>query len=555
MTDDNELVFAALGGLGEIGMNCALYGYGPPSARKWLMVDLGVAFAGEDLPGVDLIMPNLGFIEKAKNDLVGIIITHAHEDHIGALADLWPSLGAPVYATRFAAGLAEARRLGEPGAPKIPFKIVELGEKIAIGPFLVEFIAVAHSIPESSALAIRTPAGLVVHTADWKIDPTPIMGVPTDEARLKALGDEGVLALVCDSTNVLREGESPSERDVAKTLAWLIAKAKGRVVVTTFASNVARLRSAAEAGFAAGRQVCILGRAIERVVAVARECGMLDGVPPFLGMDAFDRLPRDKVLALATGSQGEPRAALARMAEDEHPTAELSAGDTVIFSSRTIPGNEKAVGKLVNAFEATGVEVVTDRTALVHVSGHPRQAELAKMYAWVRPRIAVPAHGEPLHLSEHAAFAKAQGVPQVLRAFNGDLIRFAPGDVSALGKVASGRRLKDGAILLPADQECVGQRRRLSFAGVVSIAVALTPKGEMAGDPDVMIAGLPERTREGAGFDEIIDAAIFEAFESLPRGKRRDPDVVSTAIERAVRNSVNSVWGKKPQVHALVVEV
>ena len=555
MTDDNELVFAALGGLGEIGMNCALYGYGPASARKWLMVDLGVAFAGEDLPGVDLIMPNLGFIEKAKNDLVGIIITHAHEDHIGALADLWPSLGAPVYATRFAAGLAEARRLGEPGAPKIPFKIVELGEKVAIGPFLVEFIAVAHSIPESSALAIRTPAGLVVHTADWKIDPTPIMGVPTDEARLKALGDEGVLALVCDSTNVLREGESPSERDVAKTLAWLIAKAKGRVVVTTFASNVARLRSAAEAGFAAGRQVCVLGRAIERVVAVARECGMLDGVPPLLGMDAFERLPRDKILALATGSQGEPRAALARMAEDEHPTAELSAGDTVIFSSRTIPGNEKAVGKLINAFEATGVEVVTDRTALVHVSGHPRQAELAKMYAWVRPRIAVPAHGEPLHLTEHAAFAKAQGVPQVLRAFNGDLIRFAPGDVSALGKVASGRRLKDGAILLPADQECVGQRRRLSFAGVVSIAVALTPKGEMAGDPDVMIAGLPERTREGAGFDEIIDAAIFEAFESLPRGKRRDPDVVSTAIERAVRNSVNSVWGKKPQVHALVVEV
>jgi ribonuclease J len=555
MTDENELVFAALGGLGEIGMNCALYGYGPPSARKWLMVDLGVAFAGEDLPGVDLIMPNLGFIEKAKNNLVGIIITHAHEDHIGALADLWPSLGAPVYATRFAAGLAEARRLGEPGAPKIPFKTVELGDKIAIGPFLVEFIAVAHSIPESSALAIRTPAGLVVHTADWKIDPTPILGVPTDEARLKALGDEGVLALVCDSTNVLREGESPSERDVAKTLAWLIAKAKGRVVVTTFASNVARLRTAAEAGFAAGRQVCVLGRAIERVVAVARECGMLDGLPPLLGMDAFERLPRDKILALATGSQGEPRAALARMAEDEHPTAELSAGDTVIFSSRTIPGNEKAVGKLVNAFEAKGVEVVTDRTALVHVSGHPRQAELAKMYAWVRPKIAVPAHGEPLHLTEHAAFAKAQGVPQVLRAFNGDLIRFAPGDVSALGKVASGRRLKDGAILLPADQECVGQRRRLSFAGVVSIAVALTPKGEMAGDPDVMIAGLPERTREGAGFDEIIDAAIFEAFESLPRGKRRDPDVVSTAIERAVRNSVNSAWGKKPQVHALVVEV
>ena len=555
MTDDSELVFAPLGGLGEIGMNCALYGYGPANARQWLMVDLGVAFAGEDLPGVDLIMPDLSFIEKAKKNLVGIVITHAHEDHIGALAELWPDLGAPVYMTRFAAGLAEARRLGEPGAPKIPLRIVAQGEKVAIGPFVVEFIAVAHSIPESTALAIRTPAGLVVHTADWKIDPSPIIGLPTDEARLKALGDEGVLALVCDSTNVLREGESPSERDVAKTLAWLIGEAKGRVVVTTFASNVARLRSAAEAGFAAGRQVCILGRAIERVVAVARECGMLDGVPPFLGMDAFERLPRDRILALATGSQGEPRAALARMAEDEHPTAELSAGDTVIFSSRTIPGNEKAVGKIINAFATARVEVITDRTALVHVSGHPRRAEMAKMYSWVRPRIAVPAHGEPLHLSEHAAFAIAQGVPQVLRAFDGDLIRLAPGDVSASGSVASGRRLKDGAILLPADQESVGQRRRLAFAGVVSVALALTPKGEMAGDPDVMIAGLPERTREGAAIDALIDDAIFEAFEGLPPGKRRDPDVVSSAIERAVRNSVNAVWSKKPQVHVLVVEV
>jgi ribonuclease J len=555
MTDDSELVFAPLGGLGEIGMNCALYGYGPASARQWLMVDLGVAFAGEDLPGVDLIMPDLGFIEKAKKNLVGVVITHAHEDHIGALAELWPDLGAPVYMTRFAAGLAEARRLGEPGAPKIPLRIVAPGEKVAIGPFVVEFIAVAHSIPESTALAIRTPAGLVVHTADWKIDPSPIIGPPTDEARLKALGDEGVLALVCDSTNVLREGESPSERDVAKTLAWLIGQAKGRVVVTTFASNVARLRSAAEAGFAAGRQVLVLGRAIERVVAVARECGMLDGVPPFLGMDAFERLPRDKILALATGSQGEPRAALARMAADEHPTAELSAGDTVIFSSRTIPGNEKAVGKIINAFVTAGVEVVTDRTALVHVSGHPRRAEMAKMYAWVRPRIAVPAHGEPLHLSEHAAFARAQGVPEVLRAFDGDLIRFAPGDVSSIGKVASGRRLKDGAILLPADQESVGQRRRLAFAGVVSVAIALTPRGEMAGDPDVMIAGLPERTREGGAIDALIDDAIFEAFEALPPGKRRDPDVVSSAIERAVRNSVGAVWAKKPQVHVLVVEV
>ncbi len=555
MSDDNEFVFAALGGLGEIGMNCAIYGWGPPRARKWLMVDLGVGFAGDDLPGVDLIMPDVSFIEKVKKDLVGIVITHAHEDHIGALADLWPSLGAKVYASPFAAGLAEMRRLGEPGAPKIPIQIVQPGSRIPIGPFDVEFVRVAHSIPESSTLAIRTPAGVVVHTGDWKIDPTPVVGATTDEARLTALGDEGVLALVCDSTNVLREGESPSERDVAATLKDLVGKAKGRVVVTTFASNVARLRCAAEAGFAAGRQVCILGRAMERVVAVARELGMLDGIPPFLGMDAFDRLPRDKILALATGSQGEPRAALARMAADDHPAAELVSGDTVIFSSRTIPGNEKAVGNIINAFAKAGVEVITDRHAMVHVSGHPRRAEVARMYGWLRPKMAVPAHGEALHLTEHLAFAKALGVPQTLSAFNGDLVRFAPGDLKTIGKVERGRRLKDGNILLPVGGECVAQRRRLSFAGVVSIAIALTPKGEMAGDPDVMIAGLPERTRDGAAFDGIIDAAIFETFESLPRGKRRDPDALSSAVERSVRGAVGAVWGKKPQVHVLIVEV
>ena len=555
MTDDNELVFAPLGGLGEIGMNCALYGFGPPKKRKWLMVDLGLAFAGEDLPGVDLVMPDLSFIEKVKKDLVGLIITHAHEDHIGALAEMWPRLGCTVYMTRFAAGLAEARRLGEPGAPRIPIKVVAQGATIDIGPFSVEFIPVAHSIPESCALAIRTPAGLVVHSGDWKIDATPLVGQVTDEARLKALGEEGVLALICDSTNVMREGESPSEADVAASLSGLVGKAKGRVVITTFASNVARLRAAAEAGLANGRQVMVMGRAMERVISVARECGFLEGLPPFLGSDPFERIPRDKVLALATGSQGEPRAALARIAENQHPNASLAAGDTVVFSSRTIPGNEKAVGKIINGLVTQGVEVVTDRTQLVHVSGHPRRAELAKMYAWLKPRIAIPAHGEPLHLSEHVAFAKAQGVGKVVRAFNGDLVRISAEDSGVIGKVAHGRRYKDGDILLPAGDECVAERRKLSFAGVVSIAIAISDKGDMTGDPDVMIAGLPRNTRDGAAIDALIDTAIFETFEGLARGKRRDADLVSNAIERAVRNSVNAVWGKKPAVHVLVVEV
>jgi ribonuclease J len=555
MQDDAQLVFVPLGGLREIGMNCALYGFGPARRRKWLMVDLGLTFAGEEAPGVDLSMPDLSFVQEIKRDLVGLIITHAHEDHIGALAELYPLLGAPVYMTRFAAGLAEARRLGEPGAPKIAIRTVAMGGRVEIGPFDVEFVPVAHSIPESVALAIRTPAGLIVHSGDWKIDPTPGAGNVTDEARFKALGEEGVLALVCDSTGVLREGESPSEADVARTLREIVTQAKGRVVVTTFASNVARLRSAAEAGLAAGRQVVVMGRAIERVVGVARECGYLDGIPPFLGPDAFERLPRDKLLALATGSQGEPRASLARMAEEQHSRASLSPGDLVIFSSRTIPGNEKSVNKIINGLVEQHVELVTDRTRLVHVSGHPRRAEVKRMYEWTRPRIAVPAHGEPLHLTEHAAFARAQGVETVVRAFDGDVVALAPGKAGVIDRVSVGRRHKDGEILLPAGAECVAERRRLAVAGVVSIALALSDKGNLVGDPDVMIAGLPQSTRDGAGLDAIIDAAVFETFDSLPRAKRRDPDFVSGAIERAVRNSVNAVWGKRPTVHVLIVEV
>ncbi len=555
MSEENELVFAALGGLGEIGMNSALYGFGPARRRKWLMVDCGVSFAGDDLPGIDLVLPDVSFIEKAKRDLVGIVVTHAHEDHIGALIDLWPRLGAPVYATRFAAGLLEARRLSEPGAPDIPIEIVDPGGRVKIAPFEIEFVPVAHSIPESCALAIRTPAGLVVHTGDWKIDATPLVGLPTDEERFKALGDEGVLALVCDSTNVLREGESPSEADVAKSLADLVAKAKGRVLVTAFASNVARLRAAAEAGLANGRHVLVLGRAMERVIAVARECGYLSGVPAFLGMDHFDRLPRDKVLVLATGSQGEPRAAMARIAEDEHPAASLAPGDLAIFSSRAIPGNEKAVSRIINGLIAQGVEVVTDRTHLVHVSGHPRRAELARLYSWTRPKIAVPAHGETLHLAEHAAFAKAQGVQSVVKARDGEIVLLEAEEAGIVDEIASGRLYKDGAIVLEPGDECISERRRLSFAGIVSIAIAVTGKGDLAGDPDVVIAGLPSKTRGGEGMDEVVDAAIFQTFDSMPRPRRRDPDTISGAIERAVRNAVNAAWGKKPNVHVLVVEV
>jgi ribonuclease J len=552
---NDELVFVPLGGLGEIGMNLALYGFGRQGRTKWLMVDCGIAFAGPDLAGIDLILPDATFIEKMRKDLVGLVVTHAHEDHIGAIADMWPRLGCRLYATRFAAELLQSKRLSEPGAPDVPIEVVAQGAKISIDPFEVEFVPVAHSIPESCALAIRTPLGVVVHSGDWKIDAEPGLGKPTDAQRFAAIGAEGVLALISDSTNILRDGVSPSEGEVAKSLRKIIAEASGRVVVTTFASNVARIRAVAEAAMAAQRSVVLAGRAMERIVAVARECGYLDGVPEFLSLDAFPHLPREKVVLVATGSQGESRAAVARISEGDHPVVTLAPGDMVIFSSRTIPGNERDVGRIVNNLIRFGVEVVTDRTALVHASGHPRRGEVEQLYDWTKPKIAIPAHGEEIHLAEHAAFAEKRGVEQVVRARNGDIVLLAPGKAGIIGEAHHGRLCKDGDAFISTSDEAVRMRQKLAVSGIVTIALAVTAKGDLAGVPDVMTAGMPARTREGAALDAIVDEALFQTFDHLPRQKRRDADLVSTALEKAVRNAVASAWGKRPTVHVLVVEV
>lgn len=554
-------MFAPLGGVGEIGMNLGLYGFGPRHRRKWLAVDLGISFASPDIPGIDIIMPDVTFLEREREqgNLVGLVLTHGHEDHVGALVDLWPRLGCPVYTTPFTHGLAEARRLGEPGAPKIPFHIVPSGGRAQIGPFEVEFVPVAHSIPDSHSLAIRTSLGLVVHTGDWKIDPTPVVGNVTDPARFTALGDEGVRAIICDSTNAIREGISPSETDVQHVLAELIAKAPARVAVTTFASNVARIRSIAEAAIRTGREVVLVGRAMERVIGVAREQRLLDGLPAFRPVDAYGFLPRDKVVAILTGSQGEPRAALARIADDDHPEIALSPGDQVIFSSRTIPGNERAVNRIINALVLQGVKVLTDRDALVHVSGHPRRGELEQMYRWLRPQVSVPVHGEPMHLAEHAELARAMGVREVVRLVDGDVVRLISADPTASAEVIEeipfGRLYKDGHVLVNAADAAVAERRRLSFAGLVSVAVAMTAKGEVVGDPMIDLSGLPQHGVGGKPIDDVIEDAILDCLDGLPKARRRDADAVAESLTRAVRSSVNQAWGKKPLCHVLVITV
>jgi ribonuclease J len=555
-SSNDELVFLPLGGLGEIGMNAALYGFGPELDRRWILVDCGMGFGGEEhLPGIDLVYPDLRFIEEERHNLLGIFITHAHEDHIGALVEMWPRLQAPVYATKFAIGLLQTRRLSEADSPKIELHEIAPNERLKIGPFDIEYVPVAHSIPESNALAIRTPHGLVVHTGDWKLDNTPYLGSLTSEEKFRALGDEGILALVCDSTNVVRDGVSPSEADVSRNLAQLIKDAPHRVAITTFASNVARIRSVAEAAKECGREVVVVGRAMDRVVDVATECGFLDGLPEFRSPDTFGYLPRDKVVAVLTGSQGEPRAALARIAQDEHPDIALSKGDRVIFSSRAIPGNEKEVGSIINRLIEQGIEVITDRTELVHVSGHPRRGELARMYEWTRPRIAIPAHGEAMHLAEHAKFAHAQGVPEVVRARNGSLVRLAPGPAEIVDTIPVGRLYKDGNIVIANGERALPERRKLAFAGIVSVAIAIDGRGEIAGDPIIDTMGLPEKNRQGEDIADLIADAVGDLLDTLPKAKRRDPEAVENAVVRTVRAAVNQVWGKKPACHVLVIEV
>ncbi len=542
--NQTDLVFLPLGGAGEIGMNLNCYGYGPPESRKWIVIDCGVLFGRETTtPGVDLMMPDVRFLEEQRASLLGLVLTHGHEDHLGAVAHLWPKLRCPVYATPFTARLLR-NKLEEAGLDqRVKVHIVPLGGKIALGPFALTFISITHSIPEPNAVAIRTKLGTVLHTGDWKIDPDPQLGEVTDDASLRKLGEEGVLACVCDSTNALVQGESGSEADVKTALNDLIGTLTGRVAVTAFASNVARLNTVAHAARAHGREIVLVGRAMRNMVEAARDTGYLKDFPRVWAEDDSARLPENRVLYLCTGSQGEPRAALARIAAGEHPYVSLGEGDSVIFSSRIIPGNELAIFALQNDLAARGVAVLTERDHFVHVSGHPARDELAQMYAWLKPKIAIPVHGELRHMTEHARLARSLQVPNAIVALNGQMVRLAPGKAEIVDEAPSGRLHLDGDLLIHEDEGFARSRRALSYAGFIGVTLVLDRKGRVAADPAIHMEGIPEAVVE----------PVTDAISKALNGKRGDD--LKEQVRIAARRAAKDVWGKKPVVRVETVEI
>ena len=540
LKSDDELVLLPLGGAGEIGMNFNAYGFGPAHARKWIVVDCGVLFGREtDTPGVDIIIPDIRFLAEQADDVLAIVLTHGHEDHIGAIGHLWPHLRCPMYATPFTARLMEDK-LAEAGIQdRAKVRVVPLGGRIKIGPFDVEFHSITHSIPEPNALVIRTPLGTVMHTGDWKLDPYPLIGTATDEAAFRRIGDEGVLAMVCDSTNALVQGHSGSEGDVKKGLTELIGTLKGKVAVTGFASNLARLQSVAEAARSQGREVALVGRSMHRITGAARETGYMKDFPRLIDEDGAAQLPSNRVLYLCTGSQGEPRAALARIARGDHPTVSLGNGDAVIFSSRIIPGNDVAIHELHNQLSALGVEVLTVEDHFVHVSGHPCREELSEMYRWVRPQISVPVHGELRHMTEHARLARSLQVPQAVVVENGQMLRLAPGCAQVVDEVPSGRIYMDGRVMTEAGAGLTRYRRAMAYAGFIGITVALDQKGRTVGEPAFFFEGVPES----------VQGRVRDATEETVRRhnpKRGDDEGLKEQVRRAARRAANDAWGKKP---------
>ena len=553
----DELVFLPLGGSNEIGMNFNLYGYGPPHARKWVVVDLGVTFGDQTTPGVEIILPDPTFIEEYAKDILGIVLTHAHEDHIGAVAWLWPRLKAPLYATPFTAFLLREKLREQGLLDEARITEIPLRGTLTLGPFEMQLLTLTHSIPEPNGVAIRTPLGTILHTGDWKIDPDPLTGDPTDEDAIRRLGDEGVLAMVCDSTNVFVDGEAGSEAVVRETLNALIGTLKGKVAAACFASNVARMDTIIRAAEANGRRVCLVGRSMIRMSQAARSVGLLENIAPFLSDNEAKHFPGDKILYLCTGSQGEPRAALARMAEGTHPHVKLGKGDSCVFSSRIIPGNEIPIRNLQNRLADKGVRLYTERDHPgIHVSGHPCRDELKRMYQWARPTIAVPTHGERRHLLEHAALAKDLQVPQAIAPRNGDMVRLAPGVAQIIDEVPAGRLYIDAGVVTPENGDALRERRHASFNGMLTVSVALDGTGKMVAGPTVRALGLPgdEDYTVREATDDLAEEASG-ALRKLSADDRDDDHAVEAALSRAVKKEAFRIWKRRPVVETTVLRL
>jgi ribonuclease J len=543
MTPKDELLFLALGGSGEIGMNVNLYG----CQGKWVMVDLGLTFADPNYPGVELILPDLSFIEERRDDLLGIVLTHGHEDHIGAIPYLAADLGVPLYATPFTANLIRLKLEEEGLTNDVDLHVIDNEGSFALGPFGFRYVPLAHSIPEGNALLIDTPHGKLFHTGDWKLDERPLLGVPSTPAQLTAIGDQGILALVCDSTNAFNNEASGSEGDVREGLMRTIAGARGRVLVTTFASNAARVQTLGEVARATGRKLCVAGRSLDRIIGAAKAVGYLKDFPPTVDWEAAMKLPRNEVMIVATGGQGEVRAALARIAFDSHPI-KLELGDMVVFSSKQIPGNEIAIGRIQNALATAGVTMVTDRQAEVHVSGHPGRPELEAMYRWIRPDLLLPVHGERRHMAEQARLGLSTGVPQALVQSNGDLIRLAPGTPAIIGHQDTGRLVLDGDVILPADGQTMNERRKIALHGQISVAVAIDGKGRLVGQPELRTQGVPVEEDKTS----FLAEASKEAAATISKGSL-ETEALRERVRLAVRRTASRWTGKKPIVDVLIV--
>jgi ribonuclease J len=552
---DDELVFLPLGGSNEIGMNFNCYGYGPPDDRQWIIVDVGVTFGDQTTPGVEIILPDPEFMEEHADDILGIILTHAHEDHIGAMGWLWPRLRAPIYATPFTAFLLREKMRERGCLDEAKITEVPLGGTIKLGPFEATLITLTHSIPEPNGLAIKTPLGTVLHTGDWKIDPDPLLGGVTDADAIRRLGDEGVLAMVCDSTNVFVDGVAGSEAGVRTQMNALVAALKGRVAVACFASNVARMDTVIRAAQACGRRVCLVGRSMLRMAAAAESVGLFKGHAPFISDAEARRFPDNEILYLCTGSQGEPRAALSRIADGSHPHVRLGAGDHCVFSSRIIPGNEVPIRNLQNKMAERGIRLYTERDHPgIHVSGHPCRDELKEMYAWARPKIAVPTHGERRHLLEHAALARDLQIGQTVAPRNGDMVRLAPGRAEIIDETPSGRLYVDGGVVTVENGDALRERKHASHSGVLTVSIALDGMGRIVSGPQVRAIGLPGD--ENTPLDEALDqleTAAEDAVRNLSGEDRDDDDVIEQTIERTLKRASHRIWQRRPIVEATVL--